>query len=102
MLRRMDANEFISQRAKRVKESGIRRVFNLAAALKEPINFSIGQPDFDVPQAAKGAAIAAIRAGKNGYTVTQGLPELREKIAARIGHLYGEKPAVLVTSGPSG
>ncbi len=98
----MAIEDFISQRARRVRESGIRRVFNLAATLKDPINFSIGQPDFEVPEPAKRAAIAAIREGHNGYTVTQGLPELREKIASRIGHYYPEPPEILVTSGLSG
>jgi len=98
----MAIEDFISERARLVKESGIRRIFNLAASLKNPINFSIGQPDFEVPEPAKQAAIEAIRAGHNGYTVTQGLPVLRDKIAARIAHYYSGPPEVLVTSGLSG
>ncbi len=98
----MAVDDFISQRARRVTESGIRRIFNLAASLKNPIDFSIGQPDFDVPEPAKQAAIDAIKAGRNRYTVTQGLPELREKIAARVAHYYGLPPEILVTSGLSG
>ncbi|MCH8854193.1 MAG: aspartate aminotransferase, partial [Planctomycetes bacterium] len=59
----MAIEDFISERARLVKESGIRRIFNLAASLKDPINFSIGQPDFEVPEPAKHAAIEALRAG---------------------------------------
>ena len=99
---RMAIEDFISERARSVQESGIRRIFNLAASLKDPINFSIGQPDFEVPEPAKQAAIEAIRAGHNGYTVTQGLPALREKIAARVAHYYNGTPEILVTSGLSG
>jgi aspartate aminotransferase/aminotransferase len=98
----MAIEDFISERARLVRESGIRRIFNLASSLKDPINFSIGQPDFEVPESAKQAAIEAIRTGHNGYTVTQGLAELREKIAARIAHFYTEPPETLVTSGLSG
>ncbi len=98
----MAIDDFISERALRVKESGIRRIFNLAATLANPIDFSIGQPDFDVPDPVKEAAIEAIRAGHNGYTVTQGLPELREKIAARLTSIYADPPEILVTSGVSG
>ena len=57
----MDPREFVSQRSKSVDASGIRKVFDLAAGLTDPINFSIGQPDFDVPDPLKEAAIEAIR-----------------------------------------
>jgi aspartate aminotransferase/aminotransferase len=71
--------------------------------MKEPINLSIGLPDFDVPEPAKAAAIAAIQAGRNTYTVTQGIPELRDKlqaeVAAQLGHADRQ---VLVTAGTSG
>ena len=66
----------LAERTKAFDSSGIRKVFDLAAKMKDPINFSIGQPDFDVPEAIKEACIDAIRAGKNAYTVTQGLPAL--------------------------
>ena len=42
--------------------------------MMDPINLSIGLPDFDVPDPVKAAAIAAIEAGHNAYTVTQGIP----------------------------
>ncbi len=98
----MAIEKFLAERALNVQESGIRRIFNLAASLKNPINFSIGQPDFDVPAPIKEAAIAAIQAGYNGYTVTQGLPQLREMIADQVARYYPEPPSVLVTSGVSG
>lgn len=98
----MRTEDFIADRARSVKESGIRRIFNLAATLKNPIDFSIGQPDYDVPDPVKEATIEAIRAGHNGYTVTAGLPTLREKIAAKLGNLQPESHATLVCSGVSG
>ncbi len=75
-----DANRFITQRAKAIDASGIRKVFDLAAAIKDPINLSIGQPDFDVPVPVKQAAHHAIDAGQNRYTVTQGIADLRNRI----------------------
>ncbi len=54
----------------------------MAKAMKDPINLSIGLPDFDVPEPVKAAAIAAIEQGHNAYTVTQGIPELRTKLQA--------------------
>jgi len=79
-----DAQRFIAQRALDVDASGIRRVFDLAADLKDPINLSIGQPHFDVPQPIKEAAIDAIRAGRNQYTQTQGTADLRGAIHDRL------------------
>ncbi len=97
-----DASRFISDRAKRVRESGIRRIFHLAATLEDPVDFSIGQPNFDVPDEVKASAIRAITDGHNGYTVTAGLPALRSKIAEGLADLYDSPPAVLVSSGVSG
>ena len=52
----------ISKRAGAFDSSGIRKVFDLAAKLQDPINLSIGQPDFEMPPAAREAAKAAIDA----------------------------------------
>src|SRR5688572_17194475 len=61
----MDVEPLISRRSRGVDASGIRRVFELGAKLKDPYNFSIGQPDFPVPEPIKQAAIDAIRADRN-------------------------------------
>ncbi len=94
---------WVSKRVDLVDASGIRKVFDLAAKLKDPINLSIGLPDFDVPEAAKTAAIDAIQRGENRYTQTQGTALLRDKLhtslSAELGRDVGE---VLVTSGVSG
>ncbi len=95
--------DYISDRAHAVDASGIRKVFDLAAKLKDPINLSIGLPDFDVPDEVKSAAIEAIKAGQNRYTQTQGIAPLRDRLrkslSAEIGRDLGE---VLITSGVSG
>jgi len=93
----------LARRMACIDASGIRKVFDLAAKMTDPINLSIGQPDFDVPQACKRRAIEAIRAGKNRYTVTQGDAPLRETIAAALRREFGRFDGpVLVTSGASG
>ncbi len=50
----------LAKRTQRVDSSGIRRIFELARSMKDPINLSIGQPDFDVPDIIKSAAINAM------------------------------------------
>src|SRR5438477_3520166 len=55
------ADQFISLRALAVDASGIRKVFDLAAKMKDPINLSIGLPDFDVPDIEIGKADREVR-----------------------------------------
>jgi aspartate/methionine/tyrosine aminotransferase len=87
----------------RLQPSGIRKIFELAARLKDPVNLSLGQPDFEVPLEIQEAAIRAIRGGKNGYTVTEGIPELREKLAEELRRRAGFKEGkILITSGVAG
>lgn len=78
-------------------------MFDLAAKLKDPINLSIGQPDFDVPPPIKAELIQAIEDGKNGYAQTQGIPPLREKIQAEVDARFGhDDRQAFVCSGTSG
>ena len=97
------AEQWLSQRTLTFDSSGIRKVFDLAERMERPINLSIGQPDFDVPEDAKRAAIDAIQQGKNGYSVTQGIAPLRERLQAEVAQRYGHADrGVLITSGTSG
>src|SRR3954463_16252425 len=99
----MSTHPWLADRTAKFDSSGIRKVFDLAAKMANPINLSIGQPDFAVPDAIKEAAIAAIRGEKNGYSQTQGIAELRAKLQARVDTQYGHSDRrVLVTSGTSG
>jgi aspartate aminotransferase/aminotransferase len=95
----------VSERAVRVDSSGIRKVFELGASVKNPVDFSIGQPDFDVPDSLKNAAIKAIKKGMNRYTLTQGTGELREKVLSHIEKTRKRKfspSEIIITSGTSG
>jgi aminotransferase len=97
------ARGMIARRAAAFDSSGIRRAFDLAASLENPINLSIGQPDFGMPDEARRAAVAAIEAGRNGYTPTQGIAPLREKLLAAVEAEHGPADRGLcITSGASG
>jgi aspartate/methionine/tyrosine aminotransferase len=100
----LDVNDaWIADRMRQIEASGIRKAFEMARAMKDPINLSIGLPDFDVAEPVKAAAIEAIEAGFNAYTVTQGIPELRNKLQAAVDAELGHADRqVLVTSGTSG
>ena len=93
----------IADRMGLIDSSGIRKVFDLAKTLKNPINLSIGQPDFDVPEPVKAAAIHAIESGQNKYTVTQGIQALRDEVVRfEKRHSGVRHDAALITSGVSG
>ena len=98
-----DPRAWLAGRMDYFDSSGIRKVFDLAAKLSNPINLSIGQPDFDVPEPVREAAVRAIGTRKNGYSVTQGAPALREKLQWQVDAEYGHaERRLLVTSGTSG
>ena len=45
----------LSERVAAMDVSGVRKVFDLARSIDNPINLSIGQPHFDIPETAKKA-----------------------------------------------
>src|SRR4029079_9338746 len=96
-------HRWIADRTQYFDSSGIRKVFDLASTMTDPINLSIGQPDFPVPQAIQDAAVDAIRGSRNCYALTQGMPVLREKLQAEVQtELKHDDRQVFVTSGTSG
>jgi len=94
---------YIAERAELVDASGIRRIWQLAVNMTDPVDFSIGEPDFDAPEPVRKAAIDAINQGHNGYTLTTGLEPLRDSIAREISSQYNwSNPSILITCGVSG
>jgi aspartate aminotransferase len=66
------------------------------------VDFSAGEPDFPTPEHVKAAGKAAIDANFTRYTVTPGIPELRQAVADRYKRDYGVEVApteVLMTVG---
>lgn len=98
----MAGRDFIADRVRTIGASGIRRVFDLGAALKDPIDLSIGQPDYPVPPPVKEAMVRAVREDHNGYTVTRGIPALRERIAKDLRAELNWDADVFVNAGVSG
>jgi len=60
------------------------RANKLAQGGMDVINLGIGQPDFKTPNHIVEAAIKAMRDGHHGYTPANGIPEVREAVAADI------------------
>ncbi|GAA5170395.1 pyridoxal phosphate-dependent aminotransferase [Pseudonocardia eucalypti] len=69
------------------------------------VSLSAGQPSTGAPAPVRAAAVKAIESEVLGYTVTTGLPELREAIAGHYSRAYGvpvDLEDVVVTTGSSG
>ena len=75
----------------------------LAAAGRDIISLSAGEPDFDTPEHIKRAAIAAIEAGETKYTDVAGTPALRKAVAAKFfrdsGINYKPEEIIIATGG---
>ena len=65
------------------------RAQQLAAQGRDIINLGIGQPDFKTPDHIVEAGIKALRDGHHGYTPANGLPKLREAVAADLHRRHG-------------
>ena len=61
-----------------------RRAMELEHAGRSIVHLELGAPDVDAPAHVVDAAVAALRAGDARYVAPQGLPELREAIAADV------------------
>lgn len=95
----MDLNNLISKRAALVDGSAIRKANEYAGNVKNPINLTIGQPDFDVAPQIKDGLLKAINSKKNGYCKTEGIDELRSSILSKKGLRQKD---VVITSGVTG
>ena len=65
------------------------RAQKMAAEGQDIINLGIGQPDFRTPEHIVEAAIKAMRDGHHGYTPANGIPALREAVAADLQQRHG-------------
>lgn len=78
---------FLSDALARIQPSATvaisRKAADMARAGKDVISLAAGEPDFDTPEHVREAAIRAINEGKTHYTNVDGIPELKEAVAAK-------------------
>ncbi len=78
----------LAERVNRIEHSPTLRIAALAKRMTadglDVLDFSVGQPDFPTPEAAKEAGKRAIDANRTGYTANEGILELRAAIADRL------------------
>lgn len=96
--------EFVSERARRIKPSGIRKFFDLAAGRKDVISLGVGEPDFITPWYIRDAGITALKRGLTQYTSNKGIVELRAEISEYLKDRFDvsfDKENVVITMGAS-
>lgn len=97
--------DFLSEKVKDIKPSGIRKFFDIVSEMKDAISLGVGEPDFETPWHIRDEGIYAFEKGKTFYTSNSGLLALREEISNYInrsqGIKYAPKSEILVTVGGS-
>lgn len=96
---------YVSSSVQKLRPSGIRRYFDIAATMDDVVTLGIGEPNFVTPQHIMNAGIDTLAAGKTGYTSNAGDATLRAAIVEYIHRLYEldykVESEVLVTVGVS-
>lgn len=100
----MNYDQLLAPAAKKMRPSGIRKFFDLAADMPHCISLGVGEPDFKTPWSIRDAGIRSLEQGKTKYTANAGIKELRAEICrylARRMDLEYQPENVLVTVGGS-
>ncbi|MGG3926834.1 aminotransferase [Metabacillus fastidiosus] len=101
----IEHSHYLSNTAKNLKPSGIRKFFDLAAGMEGVISLGVGEPDFVTSWNVREACIQSLEQGYTSYTGNAGLIELREEISYYLqkvtNQYYNPKSQLLVTVGAS-
>ena len=96
--------DFVNQKAKLIKPSGIRKFFDIVRETEGAISLGVGEPDFVTPWKVRSAAITSLQRGYTQYTGNRGLPALLELISQYLEERFGlqyDPKHILVTVGGS-
>ncbi len=100
----MNYDKLLSCKIQKIKPSGIRKFFDLAATMKDVISLGVGEPDFQTPWSVRKTAITVLERKRTVYTANPGLLELRQAISEHIEkklNLKYETDEIIVTVGGS-
>lgn len=101
----IDYNNILSQTARDIPPSGIRKFFDIVSEMKDAISLGVGEPDFVTPWPIREAGISALEKGKTHYTSNAGTIELRKEIARyskeKYNLTYNPQSEIIVTVGGS-
>ena len=95
----------VSDKVLNIKQSGIRKFFDLVNEKENVISLGVGEPDFETPWHIREEGIYALEHGRTFYTSNTGLKDLRAAIRNYIvrsqGISYDPNSEIIVTVGGS-
>ena len=93
----------LNQNLASLQRSGIRRFTNMAKEVPGCVMFTLGEPEFETPEAIKAAAVDALSKNRTHYAANQGVPALVDRIVAfeKANGMDCRAEEVLVTIGAS-
>jgi len=97
-----EPRRLVSDAVSEMRRSGIREVMDLASKSGDVLHLEVGEPDFPTPPHVVEAAARAIRDGHVKYTLSRGLPELRDAMAAKVSQqnsIAATEDEIVVTTG---
>lgn len=101
----MNYESLVSEKAKSIPPSGIRKFFDIVSEMQDAISLGVGEPDFVTPWHIRNEAIYSLERGRTYYTSNSGLMELRRELALymerRMQLSYDPAGEILVTVGGS-
>ena len=84
----MNYDTLLSDQVKKMKPSGIRKFFDLAAMMEGVISLGVGEPDFQTPWTVRKAAVDSLERKRMVYTANSGMMDLRQEICNYIQRKY--------------
>ena len=98
--------DFLTDSARSLKPSGIRKYFDIVETLPDAISLGVGEPDFITPWEIRSAGIRSLQKGYTQYTGNRGLKELREQISkylwSRFGVEYSPEQTIVTVGASEG
>lgn len=101
----LNYDTLLSDQVKKMKPSGIRKFFDLAATMDGVISLGVGEPDFQTPWTVRKAAVDSLERKRMIYTANSGMAELRQEISNYVQRKYDisyhPEDEIIVTVGGS-
>lgn len=97
--------DFVIDKVKNIKPSGIRRFFDLVAGSQDKIiSLGVGDPDFTTPWEIRNEGAASVMRGRTHYSSNIGLPDLRNALSEYLDTRFSVRYApeeIMLTIGAS-
>lgn len=84
----LNYDTLLSEQVKKMKPSGIRKFFDVAAMMEGVISLGVGEPDFQTPWTIRKSAVDSLERKRMIYSANSGMADLRKEIVTYIDRKY--------------